>query len=155
ERGDQAALRTWGLSVSQITEKMARDRQLESTQGVLVSGLRRGGPAQLAEPAIDGGDVIHMIDGQEVKDLKGAVDAYKGIMGKDPEAIPEFVLIGFERSGKNQVTLIKPRLDKHDDPPREIPKAWIGAATQPVLKDLAKQLGHPDALGYRVTRVYP
>jgi len=94
-----------------------------------------------------------MIDNQPVKDLKGAVDAYKAIMSKDP--IPEFIIIGFERSGKNQMTLIKPRPDKHDDPPREIPKAWIGAATQPVLKDLAKQMGHPDALGFRITRVYP
>jgi serine protease Do len=153
EHGEQAALRTWGLSLSQITEQMARDRQLDSTNGALVSGLHRGGPAELAEPAISGGDVIHLIDGHEVKDLKSAVEAYKGIMSKDP--IPEFVLIGFERSGKNQVTLIKPRPDKREDPPREIPKAWIGAATQPVLKDLAKEMGHPDALGFRITRVYP
>src|SRR5262249_23938695 len=144
ERGEQAALRTWGMSHSQITEKMARDRQLDSTDGALVSGLRRGGPAQLAEPAIDGGDVVHMIDGQPIKDLKGAVEAYKPTMSKHPP--PEFVLIGFERSGKTQMPLINPRPDKHDDPPREIPKAWIGAATQPVLKDLAKQMGHPDAL---------
>jgi serine protease Do len=153
ERGDQAALRTWGLSVSQITEQMARDRQLDSTEGAMVSGMHRGGPAELAEPSLTTGDVIKSIEGQPVKDLKAVVEAYKAIMSKDP--IPEFVLIGFDRSGKNQVTLIKPRPDKRDDPPREVPKAWIGAATQPVLKDLAKELGHPEALGFRVTRVYP
>jgi serine protease Do len=153
ERGEQAALRTWGVSVSQITEQMARDRQLDSTDGAIVTGLHRGGPADLAEPKLDGGDVIRTIDGKPVKDIKAVVEAYKSIMSKDP--IPEFVLIGFDRSGKNQVTLIKPRPDKHDDPPREIPKAWIGAATQPVLKDLAKELGNSDALGFRITRVYP
>jgi serine protease Do len=153
ERGEQAALRTWGISLSQITEKMARDRQLDSTDGAIVSGMRRGGPADLAEPSMSGGDVIRAIEGQPVKTLKEAVEAYKTIMSKDP--IPEFVLIGFDRAGKNQVTLIKPRPDKREDPPREIPKSWIGAATQPVLKDLAKELGNPDALGFRVTRVYP
>jgi serine protease Do len=153
DRGEQAALRTWGISLMRITEKMAKDRQLDSTSGAIVSGMHRGGPADLAEPKIEGGDVIRSVDGQPVADLKGAVEAYKSIMSKDP--IPEFVLIGFERQGKNQVTLIKPRPEKRDDPPREIPKPWIGAATQPVLKDLANKLGHPDALGFRVTRVYP
>jgi serine protease DegQ len=74
-------------------------------------------------------------------------------MTRDP--IPEFVLVEFDRRGKNQVTLIKPRPDKNEDPPREVPKNWIGIATQPVLRDLAKQLGHEGTLGFRVTRVYP
>ena len=153
ERGDQAALRTWGISISQITEKMARDRQLDSTDGVMITGMHRGGPGELAEPALSSGDVVRAIEGKPVKDLKEAVEVYKAIMSKEP--VPEFVLIGFDRAGKNQVTLIKPRPDKHDDPPREVPKSWIGAATQPVLKELAKELGHPEALGFRVTRVYP
>ncbi len=92
DRGEQAALRTWGLSVSQITTRMAKDRQLDNTDGAMVSGLHRGGPAEIAEPKMEGGDIIHSVDGQPVKDLKAAVEAYKSIMSKDP--IPEFVLIG-------------------------------------------------------------
>ena len=34
-------------------------------------------------------------------------------------------------------------------------KAWIGIATQPVLKKLARQLGDAEAQGFRITRVYP
>ncbi len=153
ERGDQVALRMWGLSMSQITQKMAKDLQLDDSKGAIVTGIRRGGPADQAEPSINSADVIRTIDNKPVDNLKAIVDAYKAIMAQDP--IPEFVLVGFDRAGKNQVTLIKPRPEKRDDPPREIPKHWIGAATQPVLRDLARELGTPEALGFRVTRVYP
>ncbi|MBI1189223.1 MAG: PDZ domain-containing protein [Tepidisphaera sp.] len=153
DKGDEAALRGWGISAQEITEKMARDRQLDSTEGVIVSGLHQGGPADLAEPSITWGDVIHSVDGQPIKTLDELVEKYRAIMSKDP--IPEFVMVGFDRRGKNQVTLLKPRPDKKEDPPREIPKAWLGVATQPVLKDLADKLGMPGSQGFRVSRVYP
>lgn len=153
DKGDEAALRGWGISAQEITEKMARDRQFDSTRGAVVSGLHQGGPADLAEPQITWGDVIHNVDGQPVSTLDELVERYRTIMGKDP--IPEFVLIGFDRRGKDQVTLIKPRPDKKEDPPREVPKAWLGVSTQPVLKDLADKLGIPGSQGFRVSRVYP
>lgn len=153
DREDEEALRRWGLSAMQITEKIAKDRMLDSTKGALVSGIRGGGPAELAEPQITWGDVITSVDGETVENLAGLVAAYTRIMSQDP--VPEFVMIGFDRAGKSQVTLIKPRPDKKEDPPREVPKPWIGIATQPVLKDLADKLGHPGELGFRVSRVYP
>lgn len=153
ERGDTSMLRTWGFTISQITEKMAKDRQMPSTEGVLITGTRGGGPADTAEPQLQWGDVIRFVDGKPVKSMEDLIAIYKEVMAREP--IPEFVLIGFDRGVKNQVTLIKPRPDKKEDPPREIPKAWIGVATQPVLRDLAKQLGHDGQLGFRVTRVYP
>jgi serine protease Do len=64
ERGEQTALRTWGLSLTQITEKMAKDRRLDSTKGALVTGLRQGGPASQSEPAIAPGDILRTIDGK-------------------------------------------------------------------------------------------
>jgi hypothetical protein len=38
------------------------------------------------------------------------------------EPIPEHVLVGFDRQGKNLLTIIKPRPDKKEDPPREVPE---------------------------------
>jgi serine protease Do len=73
----------------------------------------------------------------------------------DAEKLPEYLLLEFERRGTNQITLLKPRPDKDEDPPREVPKAWVGVATQPVLTKLARQLGAPESLGFRITRVYP
>jgi S1-C subfamily serine protease len=132
---------------------MARDMRLDSTKGVLVAGVRAGGSSALAEPALAAGDVIKSIDSQPIDDFKSAVARYESIMKSEP--LPEYLLIEFQRSGKDQVTLIKPKPDKREDPPREVPKSWIGVAVQPVLKDLAAKLGHADTLGFRITRVYP
>ncbi len=153
DRGEQAAFRAWGITAKEITERMARNRRLESTDGVLVSGVRSGSPAQLAEPALSRGDVIRSIDGEPVNQLDEFIDHYEEIMDRDE--LPEYLLVGFDRKGKSNITLLKPKPDKDEDPPREVAKAWIGVATQPIVKKLAKQLGHPDLLGFRVTRVYP
>ncbi|MDX2118546.1 MAG: PDZ domain-containing protein [Planctomycetota bacterium] len=157
DKGDQAALRGWGISVQEITEKLMRDHRLTSSEGVFVSGVKSGGPADLAEPKLQSGDVIKSIDKKPMKSFKDSIDLYRAVMRSDikREEIPEFLLVEFDRNGKNQVTVIKPRPDKKEDPPREVPKAWLAVATQPVVKDLARQLGHGDKPGFRVTRIYP
>jgi serine protease Do len=153
DRGDEAAFRGWGLTAMDITEKIARDRRLSDAEGVLVSSLRPGGPAAIAEPPLGGGDVLRAVDGQPVKDLPGFTALYRDIMTHDP--VPEYVLVEFDRQGQDQVTLLKPKPEEEVDSPREVRKAWIGVATQPMLKELATQLGYPDHTGFRITRVYP
>jgi serine protease Do len=153
EAGDETSLRTWGLAIREITEKLARDLQLANADGAFVTSIRSGSAAETAEPQIFPGDILKEINGKPVKSLKDAVEIYKSIMTSDP--IPEFVMVGFDRQGKSFVTLIKPRPKAKEDPPREVPKSWIGVATQVVLRDLATQLGDPAWLGFRVTRVYP
>ncbi|MCP4663577.1 MAG: PDZ domain-containing protein [bacterium] len=151
--GEQTWLHGWGLTMQEITEKMARDWLLESTDGVLVTGVRQGGPAQTAEPPLNYRDVIRAVDGQPVRNLQDLLARYEEL--SDEEAEAGEVLIEFERRGMNQLTLLEPREDDQDDPPRELPKSWIGVATQPVLPRLAGHLGLGDARGFRVTRVYP
>lgn len=151
--GDETALRSWGITAEEITPKTARERKLKNTAGVLVGGVRSGGPARLAEPQLRYGDIIRKIDGVEIADLPAMVARYEEIM--DLEELPEHLLIEFERGGKNHLTLVKPKLDENDDPPRDVRKAWIGIATQPIVKKLARKLGHPDKPGWRITRVYP
>lgn len=153
DRGDETLLRGWGIVAKEITDKIARDRRLADKQGALVGGVRSGSPAALAEPGLTWGDVIKRIDNTPVSTLKDVVERYREIMKQ--EKLPEFILIEFDRQGKNQVTLIKPRQDKQTDPPREVPKAWIGVATQPITKDLASKLGVEGTFGFRVTRIYP
>ncbi|MFO0830640.1 MAG: PDZ domain-containing protein [Phycisphaerales bacterium] len=154
ERGKETSLRMFGMSISEITPKMARNRNLDTTEGVLCIGVRGGGPSEIAEPALRFGDIIKAVDGKPVRTVQEAIDTYKALVAKEP--IQEYVTIEFDRNGKNNLTLIKPRPEKPDDPPRELPKAWIGIATQPVLRQLSKQLELPEEqTGFRVTRVYP
>ncbi len=153
-RGNETLLRLWGLSCEEITEQMARDLRLDSRDGVFITGVKGGSAPALAEPPINGGDILTAIGGTPVKTIAEAVERYKAIMA-EPEKAPEFLLVEFDRQGKRQVTLIKPRPIKNEDPPREAAKAWIGVATQVVLKDLARELGHDGQTGFRITRVYP
>ena len=50
-------------------------------------------------------------------------------------------------------------LDTSKKPPpslgAELPKAWLGVATQVVTPDVATALGAKDLKGFRVTQVYP
>jgi len=153
DRGEEAAFRAWGFAGVEITELMARARRLDSTDGVLVQSVRRGGSADQAEPSLSTGDVIRSIDGEAVHTLEDLIAIYERTM--DLEKLPEYLLIEFDRAGKNQITLVKPKPEKEEDAPRELPKAWVGIAVQPMLPKLARQIGDEDAVGFRITRVYP
>lgn len=153
DRGDEAAFRAWGMVALEITERMARERRLESTRGVLVDSVRSGSPAATAEPPLSEGDVLASIGGDAIENLAGLVERYEEIMGATD--LPDYLIVEFDRKGKHNLTLLKPKPDKDTDPPREVAKAWVGVAVQPVVAKLATQLGRPQAVGFRITRVYP
>jgi serine protease Do len=157
DRGAERAFPAWGFTAQEITEKMARDLRLDSTSGVLVSGTRQGGPAQVAEPSIDPGDVLRTLDGRPLGGLADLVALYEELapVGAAAGEEPRKLLAEVDRRGLRQVTLLEPRHDEREDPPRELPKAWIGVATQPLGPQLAEALGLGDDRGFRVTRVYP
>lgn len=151
--GDQVALREWGITVQEITPFMARVRRLGSHDGVMVTSTRSGGPAELAEPALAPGDIIHRAGDREIKTLQDLLDAYKDF--ENAEERPEHVVVEYDRRGKNYLSALDTEEIKLPDPPRELPKAWIGFASQPVVPELARRLGLADGEGFRVTRVYP
>ncbi len=153
DRGDEAAFRGWGLAGMDITPKMAEDRRLEHAAGVLITSVRSGGPAATAAPPLAPDDVLRAVDGRPVSDLAALIAVYREMVDRKP--LPEFLLLEFDRGGENQLTLLRPRPDKEVDPPRELRKAWIGVATQPILRELAAKLGYADRTGFRITRVYP
>ncbi|MBX3387423.1 MAG: PDZ domain-containing protein [Phycisphaeraceae bacterium] len=154
DQGKQEALRLWGLTVQEITERAQQRMRLPSRRGAIVSGLARGGTAGTAEPSLSWGDVIIGVDGRSTETLADVVAAYERIASLDKDKRPEWVMIEFEREGKSFLTLIRPAPAESPDPPVELPKAWIGVATQPVIRTLAKQMGDEGRTGFRVTRVY-
>lgn len=153
DRGEKTSLRSWGITAAEITPRVALQLHRPNTQGALINGTRSGGPADIAEPSLHYGDIILKVEGETITSLESLADKYQQIMAMDP--LPEYVLIEFDRQGKNHLTLVKPKPDEPDDPPRDIRKAWVGIATQPIVEKLAKRLGHDDKPGFRITRVYP
>lgn len=150
--GEEAAFPLWGFSGRDITGKMARDLKLDVESGVMISGIRRGGPAQQAEPSFGGGDVLRSLNGETVTSLDDLIERY----GDLTEGEPQDILVELDRMGTRQLTLLEPRDDDGALPPRELPKAWIGVATQPLLPSLARHLDlGEDGRGFRITRVYP
>lgn len=150
--GEETSFHVWGFTGQDITPKMARDAGLESSEGVVVTGVRRGGPAQKAEPQIERGDILLSVDGSPVTDLDALVALY------DEHSLPadqKPMMVELDRSGRRHLTVLEPSEEEPEDPPRELPKAWIGIATQPVYGDLSGHLGLGDERGFRITRVYP
>ncbi len=153
DKGNEVALRAWGMTVQPITRLMARYLRIDSTDGVFVNSVRGASTAALAEPAVEGGDIVRAIDGQPVKAVPDLVTYYEKIVSM--EKPPEFVVVEYERRGKNYLTLVKSKEDKPQDPSRELPKGWIGVATQPYLQKLATKIGGSGETGFRITRIYP
>ena len=150
--GDESSFHVWGLSGRDITPKMARDAGLDSSEGVVVTGVRAGGPGQKAEPKISRGDILRAIDGEKVASLDDLIALYDRLSAPG-ESRP--LVVEVDRYGRRQLTVLEPSVEEPDDPPRELPKAWIGVATQPVFGELSRHLGLGDDRGYRITRVYP
>lgn len=157
--GEEQSFHAWGLTGQEITPKMARDLRLAGTEGVLITGARQGGPALAAEPPLAPGDVLTRVDGRAIRSLADLVALYHELDRPTPlkaaATEDQALLVEVKRRGAEQITLLSPRREADDDPPRELPKAWIGVATQPILAELGRKLGLSDQRGFRITRVYP
>jgi serine protease Do len=73
--GEEKELKTWGVSVRDVTRTYANERQLDDDQGVMVTTLNPGFPAAKAELAP--GDVIRSVNGSPVEDLDAFMKLYK------------------------------------------------------------------------------
>lgn len=153
DRGKEVAFRAWGFSVQELTARLQRQSHLSGKTGVLVSGVRSGGPAQLAEPPLAAGDLLRSLDGRAISSIEDLIEVSTSLV-REKETSPS-LLAEFDRQGKNYLTVLKPELDLDQERPRELPKAWLGAETQPLLQVLSDHLGMKGTQGFRVTRVYP
>jgi len=80
--GNEFECAAWGLSVEEITSRIVKNLRLDNSDGVLVSGVRIGGPAHEAE--VYRGYVIKYIDNTPVKDMDQFQKLYE-----DLKDIPE------------------------------------------------------------------
>jgi serine protease Do len=149
ERGKELALSPFGISASELTPAMSRRRNLDADSGVLVTGVRPGGPAAVARPDIDAGAVISAVDGKPVATLADLLSHVS------PTAANKSLVLQIESNGEQRLSLLKPQFgDQSRDPLPELPKSWVGVEVQPFTSSLAKEIGLPSA-GFRIARIYP
>jgi serine protease Do len=147
-RSPQVEVPELGLSVSSLTESMARARYLKSRKGALVQGLRPGGPATTALPPLAVGDLIVEFDGKPISSADR-------LLAAKIQPSTDWRQLKIDRRGEQLVALIRPA------PKRIIPenlnelvKAWAGWEVQPVTQPMAAALSLPGP-GFRITRIYP
>ncbi len=149
DSGDEQGYSPFGISARELTAPMARRRGLDFNDGLLLTGLRPGGPAANARPALQAGDVLRSVDGKPVRAI-GDLKPWK-----DKPAKIEPLLVGFQRQGENLLATLRPSYgDRSRTPLPELPNAWSGVEVQPVTTSLATAFG-TGAEGYRISRVYP
>lgn len=99
--GEEWALEKWGLSVRKVSRTLARELQLKDDGGVVVIGVQRGFPAEVA--GLSRNDIISKINQQPVTSLdvvKAAQDAY--------DAKPAPTLFEVSRDGRVSLYILKP-----------------------------------------------
>jgi serine protease Do len=151
EHGQEQALASFGVSGSQLTSAMGKRRNLDARSGVLVTGVRPGGPAAAARPEIEAGAVITAVDGKPV----GSMDDLQSAALQARASGRNSLVLGLEVNGEQRLSLVKPVFgDQAREPLPELPKSWVGVEVQPFTGSLAKDIGLP-ASGFRISRIYP
>ncbi|HEX4852610.1 PDZ domain-containing protein [Arenimonas sp.] len=148
--GEERAFAPFGVSLKPLTPAMGRRRNLDGAEGLLVTGVRPGGPAAIARPGLAPGDVIRRVGGRPVRTL-AELDAVAG--APSPSGGP--LVVEFQREAEQRLAVLVPiHGDRLRTPLPELAKAWSGVEVQPVTASLARDLGL-QATGYRIIRVYP
>ncbi|WP_169742278.1 PDZ domain-containing protein [Arenimonas metalli] len=148
--GEERAFAPFGVSLKPLTPAMGRRRNLDGAEGLLVTGVRPGGPAAIARPGLAPGDVIRRAGGQPVRTL-AELEAVAG--APSPSGGP--LVVEFQREAEQRLAVLVPiHGDRLRTPLPELAKAWSGVEVQPVTASLARDLGL-QATGYRIIRVYP
>ena len=141
-----------GVTASNLTGWAAKELKRTSRDGVRVRGIRPGGPADEAKPALREDDVILSIDDRPTvsyEALEGAVET----LTRDKDArVP--ALVAFDRAGERLLTVVELGRPGLEDPGLEARKAWVPISVQVLTHELADRLNLPGRTGVRVTRVF-
>lgn len=149
----ESELKSWGLTVRDLSRVAALERQRTNQQGVLVHSIRPGGPVSEAKPPLREGDIITRVAGQAVTNVS-SLQSFTREFTRG-ESAPQPVLVGFERDAQEFVTVARIGPEPQDDKPARPAKAWLGAQTQVLTSELAAALGQAGKKGVRVTQVAP
>lgn len=150
---EEHELKQWGITVRNISLLMAKELKRDSRDGVLITSVRPGGPANNAKPSIDSNMVIVKVGDtpvRSVEELRKVTDTLT-----EGKTSPTPVIVSYENKRQQYITVVQVGIKQLEDPGREVEKAWLPVETQVLTRDIAKQLGDESLDGFRITEVYP
>jgi serine protease Do len=142
----------FGITASNLTRWAAKELRRGDRKGVRVNGVRPGGPADDAKPALMEDDVIVSIEGNAVDDVRALEQQIDRVTGGTKQAVK--ALVTFERKGERLLTVVEVGRAVLEDPGLEARKAWVPISVQVLTRELGEKVGVPDVPGVRVTRVF-
>jgi serine protease Do len=141
-----------GVTASNLTSWSAKELKRADRSGVRINGVRPGGPADQAKPALNRDDVIVAIDGKPIADVNGLSKAIDALTESSDDASTQ-VLLTFDRRTERLLTVVDVGRVGLRDPGLEARKAWVPVSVQAVTRELGERLGLSGQTGVRVTRV--
>lgn len=152
-RGKDHELKSWGMTVRNLTRLSALEMKRPDTNGVVVVSMRPGGPALEAKPSLKQNDVILSVAGKEIYGAADLMAVSREQIGESEERVP--VLVKLAREAEDILTVVEIGKDPDNDPPAQARKAWLPIISQVLTRPLAEELGLEDKGGVRITQLYP
>lgn len=145
--------REWGFTARNLTLWSAMEALRDSRDGVCITSVRPGGPAERAEPALRPGDVIVEVDGRPIlSTAQLRAHTRDRLAGRTS---PVAIVVAFERGRGRYLTVVRVGLPKPPDQPERSRKPELAALLQPVSHELADALGLRGTNGIRIAYVFP
>jgi serine protease Do len=141
-----------GITGSNLTSWSAKELRRNGRDGVRVRGVRPGGPADEAKPALRDDDVIVAIDDRPTPGIEALESAVNALTKDKEERVP--ALVAFERTGERLLTVVDLGRAGLEDPGLEARKAWVPISVQVLTRELADRLELSGRMGVRITRVF-
>jgi len=143
----------WGLTVRDFTRVSSLEMHHPNRRGVLVDSIRPGGPCSEAKPGLRPDDVILAVNGVPVDNV-GQLKEWTGTFTRDLTE-PKPVLVSIQRDMQSLVTVPKIGPEVDLEKPLRPAKAWLGAETQVMTRDISTAMGLDGRKGVRVTQIIP
>jgi serine protease Do len=149
----EVELQPMGLTARDVTKVVALERKRPTTDGAIVVGVRNGGGAAEAKPALRTGDIITRLGSEPIARTADLVRAVTAISDKTKEPVP--TLVTFVRDAEEMITVAKVGPPSESDRVGKPVRPWLGVQTQVLTREIADALGVAGKKGVRVTHVVP
>lgn len=147
--GPEFEVHPLGATFREITNPMALNFQLETSEALYVTGVRSGFPLEEASPGIRSEDVITHIDGEPVRHEEEIRKILAGI-DEQREELP----VRLYRDNEEIVSVVELEASAPTPPAGDLPDPWIGIDKQVMTQQVAATLNKEGVTGFRVTEVF-